>query len=105
MAKNKKHKKNITGLRNQSKAASHQMEHVDNESDDDENWNAHVKFDSNRPCWENEKSDDEELEDSENEKDEVDVEEEILEAGEVDWRNEGLHVSMMLIAINNGDDP
>ena len=85
------------------------MEHataIDSESDYDENWNAPVRFDSNKPCWELEDSElSSEGEDSENEDDKVDVEDEVLEAGDLEWRNEGLHVSLMLIAIDNGDDP
>jgi len=71
MTPKKKSKKNITGLWNQSKTASHVEESVNvnskametplsnpaiasmnRQSDNDEEWDAHVKFDSNKPCWE-----------------------------------------------------
>jgi hypothetical protein len=125
MAPKKKQKRNITGLRNQPKATSHVEESVDinfskaaetcpsnpamadingpsdNETPD-EGWDAHVKFDSNKPCWEL----DSEEEDSEHEEDkEGDVEDEVMEAGESNWRNEGLHVGLMVLAIEIGDDP
>jgi hypothetical protein len=62
----KKHKKNITGLCNQSKMASHIKEalddstakavetapDVDGQSDNDEGWEAHIRLDSNKLCWE-----------------------------------------------------
>jgi hypothetical protein len=119
MAPKKKQKRNITGLRNQPKATSHVEESVDinfskaaetcpsnpamadingpsdNETPD-EGWDAHVKFDSNKPCWEL----DSEEEDSEHEEDkEGDIEDEVMEAGESNWRNEGLHVGLMVLAI------
>jgi hypothetical protein len=134
MAK-KKIKRNITGLRNQSKTVSHVDEapdvsekgikisqihlgiqiHADivddsEQSDDvdnrDEGWDPHIKLDSNKPCWEL----DDEGEDSEDEytdKDEADsdVEDEAIEADEDEWRNEGLHVGLMVLAIEIGDDP
>jgi hypothetical protein len=57
----KKHKKNITGLHNQSKMASHIKEalddstakavetapDVDGQSDNDEGWEAYIRLDSN----------------------------------------------------------
>jgi hypothetical protein len=64
----KKHKKNITGLRNQSKTASHIKEalddstgkavetapdaDVDEQLDNNEEWKAHIRLDSNKLCWE-----------------------------------------------------
>ena len=63
---------------------------------------AHVKFDSNKPCWEL----DSDKEESESEEDEEgNVEDEVTEAGNGDWRNEGLHVGLMILAIEIGDDP
>ncbi|EDR10094.1 uncharacterized protein LACBIDRAFT_325694 [Laccaria bicolor S238N-H82] len=109
----KKQKKNITGLRNQPKTASHIKDNVtvatapahpvthadvDDQSDNDEGWDPHVRLDSNRPCWD---SDDEEK-DSE---DEADVEDEVIEAGEDGWRSESLQVGLMVLAIEIGDDP
>ena len=123
MAK-KKLKKNITGLRNQSKSSSH-VEVVlddstkaaetpstcpvihadlDEQSDNDKGWEAHIHLDSNKLCW---KPDDEdevsEEEDSDCEK--GDVEDEVIEAGEDDFRTEALHVKLMVLAIEIGDDP
>lgn len=119
----KKQKRNITSLQNQPKAASHVEESVDvnikatetpsnpamadinGQSDNkapDEGWDAHVKFDSNKPCWEF----DSDKEESESEEDEDgNVEDEVTEASEGDWRNEGLHVGLMVLAIEIGDDP
>jgi len=124
MAPKKKQKRNITGLRNQPKAASHveesvnvniraaetsqsnpAMTDINGQSDNkepDEGWDAHVKLDSNNPCWEL----DNDEEDSGSEEDEEgNVEGEVTEAGEDNWRNEGLHVGLMVLAIEIGDDP
>jgi len=102
MAK-KKLKRNITGLRNQSKAASHVEEasidnretveipahsvidaDQDNESDsNDGGWDAHTRLDTNKLFWGHD--DDDEGEDSDDEVldgDEGDVEDEVVEAGE-----------------------
>ena len=109
----KKQKKNICGLRNQPKMASHVKDNdtkvtvpahpvthtdVNDQSDNDEGWDPHGRLDSNRPCWD---SDDEEM-DSE---DEADVEDEVLEAGEDEWRSESLQVGLMVLAIEIRDDP
>ena len=123
MAK-KKHKKNITGLRNQSKMASHVKEapddstakavetapthtvfyeDVDGQSDNDEEWEAHIRLDSNKLCWELE--DESESEEEDIDEDEGDVEDEIIEAGEDKWRSEGLHIALMVLAIDKRDDP
>jgi len=122
MLPKKKSKKNITSLQNQSKTASRveesvnvnskpmetppsnpAMADINRQSDNDEEWDVHIKFDSNKPCWE---LDDDE-EDSENgeEDNEGDVEDEVIEASEDNWRNEGLHVGLMVLAIEIGDDP
>ena len=115
MAK-KKLKKNITGLRNQSKPASHVEEapndsteviearpthaDMDQPSDNDEGWDVHVRLDSNKLCWEPEVDDEGENSEGESiDKEEGNVEDEIIAAGENEWRNDGLH------AIQIGDDP
>jgi hypothetical protein len=119
-----KKKRNITGLRNQSNTASHVKEAPDDstdametptrthsvihanvtESDNDVGWDAHVRLDSNKLCWEV----DDEQDDSEDEgpsDGEGDVEDEVIEANEDEWRNDGLHVVLMVLAIEVGDDP
>ena len=123
MAK-KKHKKNITGLRNQSQMTSHVKEapndgiakdvetapthtvfhaDVDGQSDNDEGWEAHIRLDSNKLCWELE--DESEDEDEDIDDDERDVEDEVIVAGEDMWRSEGLHIALMVLMIDKGDDP
>jgi len=88
--------------------STHPVIHVDldEKSDNEEDWDAQIRFDSNKPCWrledDEEKSDPDEDEPDNNE---IGVEADVLEAGDEDWRNEGLHVSMMVLAIDNGDDP
>ena len=108
-----KKRRNITGLRNQSKTASHAIEEVCNDSieaiempatypvihanldaseqlDNNEGWDAPIKFDSNKLCWELD-DDDETREDEDSGQDgNSDVEDEVVEAGEAEWRNEGL---------------
>ena len=114
----KKIKKNITGLRNQSKSTSHVEEapidrdsaktlihpvtwthsEIEEQSDNDEGWDAHIRLDSNKTCWE--------LDSEENDsEDEGGIEDEVIEAGEDEWRSEGLHVALMVLAIDIGDDP
>ena len=114
----KKIKKNITGLRNQSKSTSHVEEapidrdstktlihpvtrihsEIKEQSDNDEGWDAHIRLDSNKTCWE--------LDSEENDsEDEGGIEDEVIEAGEDEWRSEGLHVALMVLAIDIGDDP
>jgi hypothetical protein len=107
MAK-KKVKRNIAGLRNQPKVASCIKEapcdSLSAESDavadveDDEGWDAHIRLDSNKPDWEV----DEEEEESEGE---GDGEDEVIEASEDEWRSDGLHVGLMVLEIEIGDDP
>ena len=79
------------------------MADINRQSDNDKEWDTHIKFDSNKPCWE---LDDDE-EDSENgeEDNEGDEEDEVIEASEDNWRNEGLHVGLMVLAIEISDDP
>lgn len=43
--------------------------------------------------------------DEANGKEDSDVEDEVLEAGEEEWNNKGLHVGLMVLAIEIGDDP
>ncbi|KIJ95381.1 hypothetical protein K443DRAFT_108857, partial [Laccaria amethystina LaAM-08-1] len=120
-----KKKRNITGLRNQSKAASHiKVQEAPDDStdtvetlpthpviqadippsDNDVGWDAQVRFDSNKLCWEvddeEDKSEDEGLSESEG-----DVEDEVVEANDDEWRSDGLHVGLMVLAIEIGDDP
>lgn len=61
-------------------------------------------MDSHEPCWEL----DDEGEDSEDECTDRDggyVEDEVIEAGMDEWRSNGLHVELMVLAIEIGDDP
>jgi hypothetical protein len=55
-------------------------------------------LDSNKPDWEV----DEEEEESEGE---GDGEDEVIEAREDEWRSDGLHVGLMVLEIEIGDDP
>ena len=103
MAK-KKLKRNITGLRNQSKTASHVEEapvnnaetaeipthsvinaDIDEQSDNsDEGWNARIGLDTNKLFW----GLNDEEEDSQDE-----VEDEVIEAGSDEWKNDGAYGS------------
>jgi len=71
---------------------------IDDQSDNDKGWDPHVRLDSNGPCWD---SDDEEKDS----KDEADVEDEVIEAGEDEWRSESLQVGLMVLSIEIEDDP
>ena len=122
MAK-KKLKRNITGLWNQATTASHVEEasidnaetaeilthsvinaDMDKQSDNsDEGWNAHIRLDINKLFWG--LNDDEEDSQDEVEEDGGNVEDEVIEAGEDEWKNDGLHVGLMILAIEIGDDP
>jgi hypothetical protein len=59
---------------------------------------AHIRLDSNKSCWE---LDDE----GEHSEDEAGVEDQTIEAGKDEWRSEGLHVALMVLATDIGDDP
>ena len=99
-----KKKRNITGLRNQSKTASHVEEAPDDnidaiktpsthsvihadldteQSDNNEGWEARIKFDSNKLCWEFD-DEDETSEDENQGQDQGDVEDKVVEAAEED---------------------
>jgi hypothetical protein len=85
----KKRKRNITGLRNQSKKSNETL------SDEDEGWNTKRRFEDLQPCWEMDSDGTE----NENE-DEQHLEE--------DWS--GLHMAdlrerMTVLATNREDDP
>ena len=41
----------------------------------------------------------------EEESDSEDVEDEVIEASEDEWKSDGLHVALMVLAIEIGDDP
>ena len=124
----KKLKKNITGLRNQSKKkivshvkeasnngtkatevpSTHPVTHTDfdEQPNNDEECDAHIELDSNKLCWEpaSDDEDEEEVseeEDTDNENGDV----EVIEAGTDEWRGEALHVSLMVLAIEIGDNP
>ena len=60
-------------------------------------------MDSNKLCLELE--DESEDEDDDIDDDEGDVEDELIEAGEDMWRSEGLHIALIVLVIDKGDDP
>ena len=121
----KKLKRNITGLQNQATTASHVEEAFINNAENaeipthsvinadmdeqldnsNEGWNAHIRLDTNKLFWglndDEEDSQDEVEEDGGN----VAVEDEVIEAGEDEWKNDGLHVGLMILTIEIGDDP
>lgn len=141
----KKHKGNISGLRNQPKQPSHvkkaptdncestgtlpipppgvinaPSDQLDLEADgDDIEWDHQIRPDSSKPVWDLPElaSDDEEEPNSDAEtlecenNDEIDkagkddVKDEVTEEGDQHWRGEGLHVGLMVLAIEIGDDP
>ena len=107
MAK-KKPKKNINGLRNQKTLTSHGVEapivvdDIDEQSDHHDNedgeWDAKIRFDSSKPRWD--------IASDSEDSDEGRLEEEVVETSEDDeWKNEGLQVGLMVLAIEIGDDP
>ena len=70
---------------------------IDEQSDNsDEGWNAHIRLDTNKLFW----GLNDEEEDSQDE-----VEDEVIEAGSDEWKNDGLQVGLMVLAIEIGDDP
>ena len=115
MAK-KKLKKNLSGLQNQKASNFHaeleealdDMANIDEQSDnEDTEWNAKIRLDSIKPCWDasNDSDDSKNSELDLDLKDEGGVEDEVMEAGEDEWRNEGLQVGLMVLAIEIRDDP
>jgi len=129
----KRCKKNISGLRNQqsdTSVTSHPSQAVpkstapslsfqtalDNPESDidppkdaadsaagdenlDKGWRAGVRLDSIKPCWDEDSDADTES------GDEGSVEDEIMEESDEQWNNEGIHVGLMRLAIDQGDDP
>ena len=71
----------------------------------DEEWTPNLPFDSNKPMWNDEESEDNI--DSENEEDFLDkiVEEEKPGVNPRKYRNKGWYVALMRMAIEVGDDP
>jgi hypothetical protein len=110
MGRKHKQKKKITGLRNQPKAAVPPLhssptpepvpESQESRADDPEedvNWSPHTRFDSLKVAWDGNKSEDEE------DDTEIGTEEEWGDWNELG--QEGLHVMLMKLAMENGDDP
>ena len=124
MPPKKKSRRDISGLKNQPKLttdSSHTNEpmscasdtavppvspdpRIDNDADDEE-WTPNLPFDSNKPMWNDEESEDDI--DSENEEDFLDkiVEEEKPGVNPRKYRNKGWYVALMRMAIEVGDDP
>ena len=123
MPPKKKAKRNISGLRNQPKStadSSHTEElsscgpdfrgsamlpdpQIDKDADDEE-WTPNMQFDSNKPAWDGDESEDEIG--SENEEDFLDQLEDAnpgVNPGK--YRNRCLYVALMRMAIDVGDDP
>jgi len=67
----------------------------------DEGWRTGVRLDSTKPCWDEDSDTDSDME-SDNE---GSVEDEIMEESDEQWNNEGIHVGLMRLAIDQGDDP
>ena len=124
MPPKKKPRRNISGLRNQPKLTTDSSHTdgpmpcapnaaptvlpdlpIDNDLDDvDDEWIPNVQLDSNKPLWNGEESGDDI--DSENEEDFLDkIEEERLGVNPRKYRNKGLYVALMRMAIDVGDDP
>jgi hypothetical protein len=101
----KKQKRNITGLRNQSSSHASQPENTidnitikDQAQDDPETeagWEPPIRLDSAKTSWEEEDL----VEDEEG------VDDEMLADEDSGMMSKGLHVSMMIMAIRDGDDP
>jgi len=76
---------------------------IDNDADDEE-WMPNLPFDSNKPMWNDEESEDDI--DSENEEDFLDkVVEEKPGVNPRKYRNKSWYVALMRMAIEVGDDP
>ena len=80
---------------------------IDDENDEpDEKWVPNLKFDSNKVKWNDESGSEDDIE-SDNEEDFLDKTQEIRPVAGVNprrYRNNGLYVSLMRMAINVGDD-
>lgn len=92
-------------------ATVHQPDQVDSD-DEDIDWNPFVRPESGKPAWDmpdlapdDEEEPESEPEMSDTECENSDVENEVIEAGDEHWRGDGLHVNMMVMAIENGNDP
>ena len=113
MPPKKKPKHNISGLLNQTWRTtiplidvSHEDAiNVDDENDElDEEWVPNLKFDSNKVKWNDESGSEDDIE-SDNEEDFLDKTQEIRPGVNPRiYRNNGLYVSLMRMAINVGDD-
>jgi hypothetical protein len=124
MPPKKKPKRNISGLLNQrttipaidvshgedailpSRSPSMRPDlNIDDENDEpDEEWVPNLKFDSNKVKW-NDESDSEDDIESDNEEDFLDKTQEVRPGiNPRRYRNNGLYVSLMRMAINVGDD-
>ena len=117
MPPKKKPKRNISGLHNQKMTipvidTSHEdvipsstQPNLNTDSEPDEEWVPNVDFDSNKVKWDDESGSDDDIE-SDNEEDYLDkTEEERPGVNPRKYRNKGLYVSLMRMAIDVGDDP
>ena len=118
MPPKKKPKRNISGLLNQKTTipaidVSHESRNpstqpdpnIDDENDEpDEEWVPNLKFDSNKVKWNDESGSEDDIE-SDNEEDFLDKTQEIKQGvSPRRYRNKGLYISLIRMAINVGDD-
>lgn len=116
MGRKPKQKRNISGLRNQPKAPTPPLQSSPTpepspesrktrveDVEEDVEWSPQTRFDSSKPIWDEEDESSDEQENVSSPDGDIGTVEEWGEWNEL--AQDGLHVNLMKLAIENGDDP